>query len=139
MSLFPPDAWKAIWNDPLGALGELFSPSVPVDGKPTFTGGPFSFGLGQISDSVVSAQQRAYGVDPFTGDLIAEQYLQAAANAGYDPSNPQKFLDKVRTDTLDFYNRQLAKNNSDSGSTANWLVPLLIVLVLVFIVLKVVK
>jgi hypothetical protein len=135
------DAWKALWNDPLGALGEIFSPGVAVDGKPTFSGGPLNYGFGQPVDSIVSAQQRAYGVDPFTGDLIAPQYATAAANAGRDPANPQAFLDRVRTDTLNFYNRQLALNSADSpgGSSASWLLSALVILVLLFVLLKAVK
>lgn len=93
------DVTSIFWNDPLAALSSIFgSPAGAVTGAPSGLAG------NGLEDSASSARERAYGVDPATGKLIAPQYFGVATAAGYDPNNPGAFKNLIDAQVTAEYN-----------------------------------
>lgn len=73
-------------------------------------------------DNLGDARIRAAGVNPATGKLISPNYAQAAANTGYDPSDPAAYLATVRAAVDAEYQKQFNAFNGSApfGSSIDW-------------------
>jgi hypothetical protein len=143
-------AFVACWSNPIECLKNAFSDPGGSDVLSTVSPTDLSLGMNEgLKSGIAAGQIRAYGVDPDTGALSAPQYAPIAELAGYDPTNPQAFIDMITAQTNSQFDKQFADNLAsmpllptvpglpDLSDGTNWLV-IGVIVVLAFLLIKVV-